>query len=210
MGDLEQIGDNWSQLIKEGKNISFDFVKNTDDLASILRIVSSFANTEGGSLLVGVNEKSKLTGVSPQEIITELNELFVGNHLDDIVEFHTLYISHYILVRIQIIKSSKKRKIIEDNLNTFYCRIGENSIQANKIILRYWRMKAVQVMEDCTPENMNILFALIEASSPLSLAKMYKGTSLSNKEVDQTISCLLFRKKVKISVKNEKILFQQS
>ena len=208
MGDLEQIEKNWSQLIKNGKNSSFDYVKDTDNLDSILRIVSSFANTDGGDLLIGINEKSKLIGVSPEEIKPELSNLFTTKDLKSIVSFHTLYISHIILLRIEVGVAKNKIGILEGQQKNFYYRVGGSTVLANKIILRFWRMTENSFQVDCSQENLDHLFSLIEREHHLSLSKMYKKSTLSKNEVDRSVSCLLFKNRISVQVEEGKISFQ--
>jgi len=208
MGNLEQLEKNWFQLIKEGKSSQFDFVENTDDLPLILQIVSSFANSEGGDLLIGVNEKSKLIGVSPEEVKSELSKLFTYKDLKTIVSFHTLYISHIILLRIKVGVAKNKIGILEAQQNNFYYRVEGNTVLANKIILRFWRMTEKTFQDDCSQVSFDHLLSIIEKEQLLSLSKMYKKSSLSKKEVDRSVSCLLFKNKVSIQVENGKILFK--
>ncbi len=210
MGDLEQLDKDWLQLIKKGRNEKFDFVENTNDSSLILRIISSFVNSEGGNLLIGVNNKLKIIGVSPQEMILELTDLFKDYSLLNNIEFHTIYISHYILLRINVVSSTEKIALFENGKKNFYYRIGQTIVLANKIILRYWRMKSSPKTLNCNAENMEVLLTLFSYGKQLSLAKMYKETktSLTKKEVDHAVSCLLYIRKLSILFHDDTVFFK--
>ena len=56
-------------LIAQGEHVRQDFKYEISDARKIARSVSAFANTEGGRLLVGVNDNGKIAGVRSEEEI---------------------------------------------------------------------------------------------------------------------------------------------
>ncbi len=208
MGDLEQVNKDWSLVLKNGMNEKNHFIPNIEDEALLVQIISSFANTTGGDLFVGVNEKSKIIGVNPHEVIGELQDLFTENDLSDIVEYHTLYISHFILIRIHVAESLKKKAIIESEKNVLYFRIKGQIVRANKVVLRYWRMNSNPSEVNCKSKNIDLWYELVKSKSLISLAKMYKESPFSNKEVDQIVSCLLYKSRLNFVFREGQILFE--
>ena len=53
--------------IARGEGVSQDFKFRIDDQKKIARTLAAFANTEGGSLLIGVKDNGKIAGVNPEE-----------------------------------------------------------------------------------------------------------------------------------------------
>lgn len=119
MGDLEQVEEDWNNRIKTGKNAQFDFVLNLDDEDSLLKIITAFANSDGGDLLIGINNKSKIIGLSPERAIEDLETLITKNKLSEKIQLHSLYIGHHIVLRIQVFKSSTKHSLIEQGKKYF-------------------------------------------------------------------------------------------
>lgn len=56
-----------SSLIKRGEDVSLDFKQTVNNYTKIAKSIVSFANTKGGTLLVGVRDNGTISGVSPEE-----------------------------------------------------------------------------------------------------------------------------------------------
>jgi predicted HTH transcriptional regulator len=55
------------KLIREGESQTLDFKKTITDPAKIARTLTSFANTEGGKIIVGVTDQGQVAGIDPAE-----------------------------------------------------------------------------------------------------------------------------------------------
>ncbi len=55
------------KMIKEGESQTLDFKQRVTDLAKIARTLTSFANTEGGKIIVGVSDQGWVAGIDPAE-----------------------------------------------------------------------------------------------------------------------------------------------
>lgn len=55
------------QLIAQGENQHLDFKFEISDAKKIARTLSAFANTEGGTLLIGVKDNGKIAGIRTEE-----------------------------------------------------------------------------------------------------------------------------------------------
>ncbi|MEH0156552.1 ATP-binding protein [Limibacter armeniacum] len=62
------------KLIAEGESQTLDFKKTVSNVYKIAKTIVSFANTDGGILLIGVQDDKYITGVDPEEEIYLLNE----------------------------------------------------------------------------------------------------------------------------------------
>lgn len=51
------------KLLDEGEGLALDFKENLSDSRGMSRLMASFANTDGGTILVGVADDGKITGV---------------------------------------------------------------------------------------------------------------------------------------------------
>lgn len=78
--------DTVSTLIKNGKNKFVDFIPTCENPHHTAALISSFANREGGTLVVGVNPKGKLIGVLPEMEIQLVQEV----------------VQHYLSTQIQV------------------------------------------------------------------------------------------------------------
>lgn len=55
------------ELIFKGENEEVDFKQTISDPYKIAKTISSFANTKGGKILVGVRDDKTITGIDPEE-----------------------------------------------------------------------------------------------------------------------------------------------
>ena len=56
-----------STLIKRGEDVSLDFKQTVNNYSKIAKSIVSFANTKGGTLLVGVRDNGSIAGVNAEE-----------------------------------------------------------------------------------------------------------------------------------------------
>ncbi len=61
------VPDELQKMIREGESQRLDFKKTISDLAKIARTISSFANTEGGTIIVGLTDQGQVAGIDPAE-----------------------------------------------------------------------------------------------------------------------------------------------
>jgi predicted HTH transcriptional regulator len=59
--------DELQKMIREGESQRLDFKKTITDLAKIARTISSFANTEGGVIVIGLTDQGLVAGIDPAE-----------------------------------------------------------------------------------------------------------------------------------------------
>ena len=56
-----------STLIRRGEDVTLDFKQTVNNYVKIAKSIVSFANTKGGTLLVGVRDNGTIAGVNPEE-----------------------------------------------------------------------------------------------------------------------------------------------
>ena len=56
-------------LIQQGENDSVEFKVSLPDASALAQNISALANTDGGTLFVGIEESGKIAGTSPEQII---------------------------------------------------------------------------------------------------------------------------------------------
>ena len=76
------------QLITRGQDVSLEFTSHIENQLTITRTIVAFANTNGGKVIVGINEKNKVVGVEPAEELKLFKEL-INNDCAPIVPFES-------------------------------------------------------------------------------------------------------------------------
>ena len=113
--------------IKEGEGENLDFKFRVDNQKKIARTISAFANTTGGSLLIGVKDNGKISGCVPEE------EYYVVEgaatlYCDPPVEFESQIWKegHHLVLEIRVGRSENKHKSKDDvGAWKFYHRIAD-------------------------------------------------------------------------------------
>lgn len=138
MEDLER-------LILQGENDQVDFKQRVTQPDKIARTLVSFANTRGGTILIGVKDNGMLCGVDPEEEKHTL-ELAANFYCDPplVLQYEEVELDRRTILKVTVPESSQKphfAKVKEDDWRGFV-RVGDTSVQTSKMV-----NKALQVEE---------------------------------------------------------------
>ena len=129
-------------LILEGEHQQLDFKFEISDSKKIARSLVAFANTDGGSLLVGVKDNGVIAGVRSEE------EYFMVEGAASIyckpeVPFSTKEwrIDGKLVLEINVKKSPAKPHYAPDKDDKWkvFIRVNDQNLLANKVLLRLWK-----------------------------------------------------------------------
>ncbi|MBU3907184.1 MAG: ATP-binding protein, partial [Nanoarchaeota archaeon] len=86
--------ENLLRIIKEGESIEVEFKQSFHSFQDIAKIICAFANTQGGLLILGVDDRGKIEGIKEnldvvQQKIAQSNSTIQPNPLTNI-EIHTI------------------------------------------------------------------------------------------------------------------------
>lgn len=130
---------NLPDLIAQGEGSRLEFKSTISTPARIARTLCAFANTGGGTLLIGVDDDGKISG-----ILSELWEMRKIEQATDFFVEPALTISYQIVeferksvILIEVPESTDKPHFaIDDGGNrTIYVRAKDKSVPTNKLIL---------------------------------------------------------------------------
>ncbi|MFT6983902.1 MAG: putative HTH transcriptional regulator [Crocinitomicaceae bacterium] len=175
------------QLITRGQNVSLEFISHIENQLAITRTVVAFANTNGGKVIVGINEKNKIVGVEPTEELKLLKEL-ISNDCMPAVPFESKVIEdgRHLLLEIDIPKSNSKHKAKgEDGEMKFYHRIKDTTLVGNRVIINLWKLQ-----DESTPkpidldDNLKAIFEFIEEHKPVTVSKIFRFFALNKNDIN--------------------------
>jgi predicted HTH transcriptional regulator len=129
-------------LISGGEGLQLDFKYCISDSRKIARTLSSFANTEGGTLLIGVRDNRSIAGISSEEeyyMIEAAASLFCKPEISFRIRQHI--IEGKTILEVDVEKGTKKPYLSkgEDGKWLAYFRHGDQNLAANNIMLQLWR-----------------------------------------------------------------------
>jgi len=126
-------------LIAQGEGSRLEFKSTISTSARIARTLCAFANTGGGTLLIGVNDDGKIGGVE-----SEIREMRKIEQATDFLVEPSLSISYQVVIvdRKSVIvidvpeSTEKPHYAVDDQGNrTIYVRAKDKSVPTNRLIL---------------------------------------------------------------------------
>jgi predicted HTH transcriptional regulator len=200
------------EKISRGENEQQSIRLNLSDPFEIAQILSSFANTNGGNLLVGVNGNGKIKGVNPVEEL-QLVTIALELYCKPIVLFSTEIWNegHKLVfdVRVESSKTKPHTAHNSDGKRAIYTRVGKESVVANKIQTRVWsKLANFKKKEVLLTEKETSFMRLIESNEKTTLSMLYRNSDLSMKEVDDLLVFLICNELVQQEVIDEGIVYR--
>lgn len=182
------------QRIAKGEGSQLDFKFRIDDQKKIARTLAAFANSHGGSLLIGVKDNGKITGVNPEEEY-HMIEGAASMYTQPVVAFEskTWQEGHHYVLEISVPKSDIKHKAIDDEAKwRFYVRVEDHTLISNKILEQIWRLEknGVNRPESFDNETLDLL-RVIQEYQPVTISKLYRTSAVRKNKIDNLIAVLV-------------------
>jgi len=129
-------------LIAGGEGAKLDFKYCISDSRKIARTLSAFANTGGGTLLIGVRDNGAIAGVRSDEeiyMIDTASRLFCKPEIPVVIMNHT--VDGKTVLEVKVEKGSRRpyKAKGDDGKWRPYSRQNDQNIVANRILLDLWR-----------------------------------------------------------------------
>jgi predicted HTH transcriptional regulator len=134
-------------LISLGENQMLDFKFAINDSKKIAKSMSAFANTDGGTLLIGVKDNGKIAGVSTEEeyyMIEAAAQMYSKPEIPFIAK--RWEINDKTVLEIIIEKSEKKPHFAMDIDKKWlaYIRVKDQNLLVNNVLLKVWKSEKNQ------------------------------------------------------------------
>ena len=159
-------------LIDQGEHQKLDFKFEISDVKKIARTFSAFANTDGGTLLIGVKDNGNISGVKADEeayMIESSAEIYCSPKVDYEIKPHKIHDKTVLEVIIPESKNKPHRAPWKDSWKAFV-RVGDQNFLANSVIFETWKniyqKKDLLVRYDNYEE---LLFDLLKKKEEISL-----------------------------------------
>lgn len=194
---------NLKKRILQGEGSQLDFKFRIDDQRKIARTLAAFANSYGGSLLIGVKDNGKIAGVNPEEEF-HMIEGAAGMFTKPEVKFEskTWQEGHHYVLEIVVDKSEIKHKAMDDEGKLrSYVRVDDHTLLGNKILEKIWRLEKYGVNRpESFDEDTSNLIQSIREFQPVTISKLYRSLPLSKNRVDGIVSVLVFWNVIKMEM----------
>lgn len=178
-------------LISGGEGLKLDFKYCISDSRKIARTLSAFANTEGGTLLIGVRDNGAIAGVRSEEeiyMIETAGRLFCKPEVPYSIKQHT--IDGKSVLEVKVGKGDKRpyRAKGDDGTWRSYSRQKDQNIIANRILLDVWRKeKNAKGVLIRFADAENILMEYLRNNDQITLSRFRSIASINNNRARQIL-----------------------
>lgn len=198
-------------LISEGEGLTLDFKQTIQNPRKIAKSMVSFANTKGGTLLIGVRDNGSIGGIRSEDEI-HMIQLAAGFHSRPEVPFtiNELFVDGKTIIQVDIPEGDQKPYYShgEDDKWWVYVRVDDKCILASKTTVDFMKNRGKEVKITMGKLEQNIL-QFVAQREKTTLFDICKKFNLGRRRVSRILVDLM-RADVIRSHTTEKIEFYTS
>jgi predicted HTH transcriptional regulator len=199
------------QLIERGESLHLDFKFEVSDAPKIARSLVAFANTEGGTLLIGVKDNGKIAGVRSEEEFFMIENAAM-RYCKPEVMFRTKEwnIGGKKVLEVTIPKGDKIPYRAPDTKGRLkaYIRIADVNILASGIQMKLWKAeKSRKEIRFTDSKEERKLLACLEENKPVALHELKKRCGLSPFRTEKLLTAFVLLGLIKIETTAEGLFF---
>ncbi len=199
-------------LIESGESQTLDFKFEISDSKKIAKTFVAFANTNGGTLLIGVKDNGSIAGVRSEEEYYMI-EAAAKMYCKPEVSFQTRRwnIDGKTILELNIPKSTQRPHyaLTDEKKWMVYIRVNDQNLLANNILLRVWQQKkeAKPVYLEFT-KNEKLLLTYLEENSTITISKFCKIALIVRKEAENILVKLISLNIIKIVFTEKQVYYE--
>ena len=182
-------------LIREGEGLKQDFKFAINDSRKIAISLSAFANTSGGTLLIGVKDNGKIAGVRSDEefyMLEAAADLYTQPMPD--IEVYEHEIDDKIVLEAKIFEAKQKGIMAKDAEGKYkaYVRIADENHLASPVHLALWQLQSENSSKKVVyTDKLQEALRIIKASGSIGLNPFCKEARLPRWECIKMLALLL-------------------
>jgi predicted HTH transcriptional regulator len=183
------------KLIEEGEHQRLDFKFEISDSRKIAKTLVAFANTDGGTLLVGVKDNGKIYGVKSDEELYMVEAAATMYCKPKVEIFFTKWtVEGKTVLEVMVPKSITDRHLANIRAEEWvaFIRIKDENILANAVHIKVWK-KARQSKGICIEfsEKEKLLLAYLETNPSITISKFCKTSMITRKTAENILANLI-------------------
>jgi predicted HTH transcriptional regulator len=186
------------RLIDQGENQHLDFKYCVSDSRKIARTLSAFANSEGGTILIGVRDNGSIAGVQSDEEIYMVDtaaHIFCRPEIEYTIK---QYISDgKTVVKVDVMKGENRPFQAKDENGKWksYFRHHDQNLLTNRVLLQVWKKenKSSGVMIKFGKAEKSLMDYLKKNRS-ITISRFRKITGISSYRAESILANLIILK----------------
>ena len=199
------------KLIEAGEHQRLDFKFEIDDSRKIAKSLVAFANTDGGTLLIGVKDNGKIAGIRSEEEIYMVDAA-ATMFCKPKIEFHIKkwQVDGKNVLEVMIPKSERPPHYAEIEKGKWiaYLRVKDENIVANTIMLKVWKKKkhSKGVLLEFTDKE-KMLLDFLSNNPTISLSKYCRIALLTRKNAESILANLISLNLIEMKFQNKQFVY---
>ncbi|HOI28277.1 MAG TPA: ATP-binding protein [Melioribacteraceae bacterium] len=201
------------EMIEAGEGLHIEFKQRFSTHEKIAKSIIAFANTDGGSILIGIDDDKSIYGIESEKSDTELIIQTATRYCEPEVKLsiHSFEIENKEILVVEIPESGTKPHRIQDysaslDLNTaqVYVRVNDKSILASKemIKLMQTRQTGKSLVNYSLGKEERIVFEFLNKNECISVKELSKAANISDRRASRTLIKLVRANLLFIHVKD--------
>jgi predicted HTH transcriptional regulator len=209
--DSQNAGQYIKSLIQHGENQHLDFKFEISDARKIARTFSAFANSGGGKILIGVKDNGRISGIRTEEEIY-MAESAAHLYCKPAVNFQVRRwsVDGRFVLEIEIPSSASRPHFArnESGEPTAYVRVGDQNIQANRILVNFWKSEGKKrgVLLNYGREQ-KILMAYLAEHQKITLSRFVKIARTGRAQAEKILVDLMLLKVIAIEITDKGVYY---
>jgi len=199
------------QMIAGGEGQHLDFKFEISDSKKIARTLSAFANTQGGTLLVGVKDNGKIAGIRSDEeyyMLEAAAKLYCKPEVNFSVRQWQADGKTVLEARIDKSITPPHYARSENGKWLAYIRVKDENILANNIMIRVWkRRNRPEGTLIRYSEKEKILFDYLKSNETITLSMFQRIARVNLKTAGTILVNLIVLNLVGITFREKKIVY---
>lgn len=189
---------NLLKLIEEGENNRVEFKQKFSSDEKIAKEAVAFANTKGGLIIFGVDDRGNIVGVQSEKEEAELAlralDFYCFPKLE--LQFHYIDIFNKELVVLEILESKIKPVVLSDHSNkegrlesNVYIRVNDKSVPASREMIKILRAHAegLALKNYFIGKNEKIVFDYLNKNGSITVKILCDSANISNRRASRTL-----------------------
>jgi hypothetical protein len=200
------------KLIQEGEHQRQDFKYCINDSKKIAKSLVSFANTDGGRLLVGVKDNRKIVGVKTDEEFYMV-EAAAKIYSNPPINFSTQQwqIEGKTVLEILIEPSASKPHFAKDENGKWlaYIRVADENYLAHKIQINVWKKSSSQEgIHFAYSEHEKFLIDYLQNNPSITLSKFIRQAHVSRNKAEEVLTNFIIMDVIKMKTTKDGTLYE--
>ncbi len=199
-------------LIEQGEHVHLDFKFEVSDATKIARSLVAFANTDGGTLLIGVKDNGSIAGIRSEEEFYMIDQAATMYCQPEVV-FNTKEwtLEGRKVLEVIVPKSNQVPHRAPDmqGLYKVFVRVNDEIVLANGIQMKVWKKMSTENPVTIVYNNeVKELLMRIEANPTVNFQELKNQLQLSKHLLEEMISDLIVMGVVDMITEGNSISFK--